>query len=121
MAQHISKCELTVDGRKIRDFSEFSEEEIVLREQVPLMNSTGHIDRTPRYQVNVTYVPPAGVAEFDWDGLVNGTLVVEYSGGGRVRYSGVCTLKRGARSVSESGDKAMSQQITLGAEERKVE
>lgn len=115
MGLYISKCELTANGQPITDFSEFSESEIELRAQVNLMNGTGYLEKTPRYQIVVTYVPPASGTEFDWNGLKNGTFVVEYNGGRRVNFSEVCTLKVGEKSVSEAGDKPLSYQVTLGA------
>ncbi len=117
--RYISKCELTFNGESMTDFSAFAEGERTLRTQVNLMNKTGYADQTARYTLTLDYNVPAAGDEYDWDGLKDGVLVVEYGGGRRVQYSGVCTLTVGESALN--GDNVMVRKVTLGASDRRPE
>lgn len=117
--RYISKCELTFNGQSLTDFSAFSESERALAQQVNLMNKTGYADLTPRYQITLDYNVPASGDEFDWDGLRDATLVVEYDGGRRTQYSGVRTLSVGESALN--GNDHLVRPVTLGAATRRVE
>lgn len=115
MSQYISRATLSVNSKNIADFESVKELERELRATVNLMHKTGFTKKTPRYNVDVTYVVPAG-PKVDWDAVENGTLTIEDDDGGRTTYSGVCTLKVG--EADRKGDGAVMQVITLAATER---
>lgn len=119
MSLYVTRCLLEVNGQSIEDFSSFTETSRDIHIQVNKMNSTGHAKLTERYSCNVTYVVPQEKPEFDWAGLSDGTLTVEYDSGARVTFSGVYVLSIGDATVN--GESESTREISLGAEGRTEE
>jgi len=111
MPEYVSRCLLSANGAEIEDFKSVTENEIELHKPVKLMNKTGVAAITPRYGAKVEYVVPEDAAEFDWEGMANGTLTVEYENGKRTTYTGVYTAKVGEKKVD--GDNETVQSIDL--------
>ena len=119
MSEYIARAVLDVNGRSIEDFKAVSEKEVELAKQVNLMNKTGFAAVTPRYGVTVDYVVPSDATEFDWTGVKNGRLTLDFESGRRITYSGVYTLKIGEAKVD--GENEMVKTIDLGATGRAEE
>lgn len=115
MSEYVSRCRLEVNGETIEDFKSVTEGERELAKQVNLMNETGIMKKTPRPSLTVDYVVPSGPG-FDWDGLTDGRVTIEYEDGTRITYTGVRTLKVG--EAKADGENEMVQTITLGAAKR---
>ncbi len=116
MSEYVSRVLLEVNGQSIEDFKSATEKEVELHKQVNLMNKTGHMATTPRYQVEVEYVVPETSTEFDWEAVSDGRLTIERMNGERVTFTGVYTLKAG--DAKADGENEMVRAITLGAEKR---
>ena len=116
MGEYVAKVLLDVNGQQISDFKSVSESEVDIRKQVPLMNKTGHVNVTPRYQCVVEYVVPSDSPEFDWASVEGGTLTIDKNNGVRVTFSGVSTLKIG--EAKADGENEITRSITLGAEDK---
>jgi len=112
---YVSKIELAVNGQSITDFQSFSEKSVELNKTVKLMNKTGFVGVTPRYEVEVDYVIPQSGA-FDWRGVADGTLTITMDGGKVVRYTGVTVLTIG--DLKFDSEKEATRAITLGATAR---
>lgn len=113
--EYVIKCTLDVNGESVTDFKGIREGEVELRKQINLMNKTGFAVTTPRYTVGVDYAVPSA-AEFDWESVENGTLVIEYEGGRRRRYAGVCTLSIGEATLDNENE--LVRAVQLGASGR---
>jgi hypothetical protein len=119
MAEFDILCELTANGRVIEDFKSVEEKEVAHYKQINLMGKTVFGKLTPRYGVTVEYVvPPAN--EFDWQLLVDGTLVIkDIASGKRTIYSGIYILQEG--SAKRDGENEIVKTIDLGAKKRIIE
>lgn len=115
MSEYVGLITLEVNGKEITDFKSAEEKEFELHKAVHLMNKTGAVEVTPRYGVNVEYVIPK-TGEFDFTQVKDGTLTIRRTGGGRISFTGVYTLKIG--SVKYDGDKEAAKTIELMATDR---
>lgn len=113
--EYISRCFLQVDGKDEADFDEFTESEVELRVQVPLMHKTGTVDKTPRRTLTVGYVEPR-TGPRNWANMRDSVLVVEYDGGRRDLFTGVSVLRMGDATTNGEGPKR--RMITLSAENK---
>ncbi|TAN61363.1 hypothetical protein EPN18_06845 [bacterium] len=116
MPEYVSAIELTVNGESIDDFKSVEEEEVEHNKEVNLANKTGYVGVTPRYKVAVDYVIPKDSPEFDFTGVSDGTLLLDYGNGKRIQFSGVTVLKVGATSYD--GEKEATRKVTLMATDR---
>ena len=119
MSEYVSLVLLEVNGQNITDFASVEEGEVELGQQVKLMNTTGCCSKTPRYTVEVDYVIPSDNPIFNFKGVQNGTLTIDYESGTRVTYSGVSTLKIGKAKFD--GEKETHMTIILMATGRTTE
>lgn len=119
MALYVTRCVLEVNGQSVSDFNTFTETTRVLHKQVNLMNKTGHAEITQRYQCSLGYVVPQTGEEFNWDGVADGTLTIEYDSGKRITFGGVYTLEVGDGTTD--GETETVKTISLGAESRTEE
>ena len=111
MDSYVSKIRLIVNGAEITDFSSVTEKDYELRRPVRLMNKTGIMAVNPQYGVDVDYVIPENVTEFDFNSLEDATLIIEYPNGQLTTYTGVSTLKVGATKYD--GDTEATRTIEL--------
>ena len=114
--EYVSQVLLEINGKSITDFKSISEDALVLRKRVKLMNKTGSMRVTPEYGVKVNYVIPKTNPEFDFELVVGGTLTIDYENGTRRKYTGVSTLEIG--EVTYDGDNEAVKTITLSAQKR---
>jgi hypothetical protein len=114
--EYINRCTLTVNGQDISDFKSVTEDERELARRVNLMHKTGHCSVTPRPGCKLDYAVPLDSPEFDFAGVKDGTLSIEYENGKRITYSGVRTLKVGESKID--GDNELVRTIEFGAEKR---
>lgn len=113
MSEYVSTVLLEINGKSITDFKAVEEEEVEMAKEVNLMNKTGSVGVTPRYKVNVDYVVPKDSEEFDFSGVKDGTLTIDFGNGRRRQYMGVRTLKIGATAYD--GEKEAVRKITFMA------
>lgn len=119
MGEYINKCVLAIDGQEIDDFKSFTDNERELAKPVNLMNKTGRCKVTQRPGCKLDYVVPLDAPEFDFEGVEDGTLVVDYENGKRVIFTGVQTMKIGEDKVD--GENEVVRTIEFSAEKRRVE
>jgi len=115
MNDYVSRVTLDVNGTQIDDFKAFTDNERELHKAVNLMNTTGFMGTTQRPGCKVDYVVPVD-GEFDWEGVKDGRLSVEFENGKRITFTGVNTLKIGEAKVD--GDNEVVRSIELGAKKR---
>jgi len=113
MSEYVAKIQLTINEKEIEDFKSVEEEEVELNKEVNLMNKTGVVRVTPRYKLNLDYVMPQGLEEFDFAKVKDGTLVIFYESGKIIQYAGVTVLKIGATSYD--GEKEAVRKISFMA------
>lgn len=112
MSEYVGLITLEVNGKEITDFKSAEEKEIDYHKAVNLMNKTGAVEVTPRYGVNVEYVVPT-TGEFDFTAVKDGTLSINRTGGSKISFTGVYTLKIG--NTKYDGDKEAVRTIELMA------
>lgn len=114
--EYVNQVLLEVNGQSITDFKSVSEDAIVLRKAVKLMNKTGVITMTPQYGVKVEYVVPKNATPFDFAAVSGGTLTIDYENGTRIKYTGVATLEIG--EIKYDGENEATQTISFVAAKR---
>ncbi|MDA8137926.1 MAG: hypothetical protein M0036_04660 [Desulfobacteraceae bacterium] len=119
MSEYVNRCVLAINGQNIEDFKTFTEIERELSRRVNLMNKTGHCSVTQRPGCMLDYVVPLDGVEFDFEGVKDATLTVEYENGLRKIFTGVRTLKIGEEKID--GDNELVKTIEFSAEKRRVE
>lgn len=119
MTEYVNRCTLEVNGQSIDDFKAVTEKKRTIAKPVKLMNKQGTAGVTPEYGAMVDYVVPQDTSEFDFDAVKDGTLVIEYENGKRIRYSEVRTLEIGEAKID--GDNELVKAIDLFASGRKEE
>lgn len=112
----VVSCKLFANGQEIEDFDKFTENEFTDAVEVKLMNKTKYAEATPRYGFTLSYVKPVGSHGYDFRAVIDGTFVVEYHGGERVRFAGVRFLSYGAQSTD--GENAIKKEVRFGATDR---
>ena len=95
MEAYISKVSLEINGELEEDFNAFTEKERVLKKTVPLMNRTGVLKVTPRYNFSLDYVVPADKTERDFASIEDGTVTIDYENGKRISFGEVECLSIG--------------------------
>lgn len=117
MPEYVSKITLDINGQQITNFKSATEKEVELGKEVPLMNETGFIDKTPRYGVALEYIIPKDTPEFDFTTVKNGRLTIDRGGNaGRITYTGVTRLKIGESKYD--GENEVTKTIDFGATDR---
>ena len=116
MALSITRALLSVNGQDISDFKAFTEKTRTLRKSVHLMYKTNAADLTQRYMIDLDYVVPRDVPEFDFEDVTGGTLVIEYDSGEQVRFGGVHCLTVGDGVID--GENELVRKIEFMAETR---
>ena len=120
MSEYVSRCSLEVNGASIEDFKSVTPKKLEIWKQVPLMNKTGFLKKTPRHQIEVEYVKPdAAEEEFDFSAVEDGTLTVLYENGQRITYTGVYIMEIGDEKID--GENETTVTILLGAAEKNEE
>lgn len=110
MALYVTRCTLSINGKNEKNFKAVTEKGVTAGIQVALMNETGYGQKTKRWQVDLDYVVPQ-VNEFDFTGLVGGTLTIEYDSGTRNNYGDVNILEIGDATID--GDNELVRKITV--------
>jgi hypothetical protein len=115
--EYVSVITLIVNGQTITDFNKCKEPKRGIRKAVKLMNKTGFVTVTPDYvDGSIDYVIPKNATEFDFDGVVNGTLIIDKGNGHRVTYGGVFVTEIDEPDYGD--DKEAVRKITWGATKR---
>lgn len=114
--EYVSRILLDVNGQSIEDFKSVTEKEVEHHKEVKLMNKTGFMAVKQRYGVSVEYVVPETNPEFNWSGVKDGRLSIEFMNGKRITYTGVYVLKVG--DVKIDGENEATKNIDLGAANR---
>lgn len=114
--EYVNQVLLEVNGQSITDFKTVSEDPIVLRKAVKLMNKTGVISVTPQYGIKVEYVIPKNATAFDFAAVAGGTLTIDYDNGTRIKYTGVSCTEIG--ETRYDGENEAVQSISFVATQR---
>lgn len=114
--QYVTRATLAINGQDITDFKAVSEKSRTIHKQVPLMYKTGTATLTQRFSGDLDYVIPRDTPEFNFDGVVGGTLIIEYDNGEQVRFGGVATAETG--DVSIDGENEAVKKVAWIAESR---
>jgi hypothetical protein len=117
MSNYITRFTLELAGRRIDDWADFKEDEIVLNKVIPLVNKSGSAPVTQRFGFEATYVVPT-VNPFDFmanRGAV-GSATVEYDDGERIDYGGVKVVSVAADPVG--GENELKRKVKFFAATR---
>jgi hypothetical protein len=114
--EYPSICKAIMNGQVLTDKSSVSIHEYEKNAQVKLMDRTGHRPVVARYGLSVEYVVPPKSRRIDWDGVKDGTFIVEDEVGNRTKFTGVYVIKVGERKYD--GESDVKQNIELGAEDK---
>lgn len=95
MEAYITSITLEVNGQKLEDFNSFTEKERVFKRPVNLMNTTGTTKVRERHGFMIDYVVPADKPEFDFQGVEDATVTIDYENGKRISYGEVQCLSIG--------------------------
>lgn len=115
--KYVSKIRLEMNGTEITDFASFKEGKDERRKAVNLMNGTGVIDTTPRLTVSLDYIIPSGEKEFDFAGVVGGTITADHGDGTRIIFTGATFLDSG--EVTYNADKEAVRPINFHVDAKK--
>lgn len=115
----ISHCTVLVNGKKYTGISKFKEKEIERKVEVDTMDGTSVVDIPKKFGFEMTYIPDKG-ADFDmfsseFDG--NATVIVQYTGGNKVTFTGCSLLKATPNELD--GKTAKEYALDFHAEDRK--
>lgn len=89
--------------------------ERVLTKQTEYIGITGFSNQTPRETFSIDRIRTFGDT-IEFDGIVNGTLTMEFETGDRLTYTGVHTMTEGAETAD--GLTEMTSTIDFGASGR---
>ncbi|PWJ70151.1 MULTISPECIES: hypothetical protein [unclassified Fibrobacter] len=115
----ISHCTVLVNGKKYTGISKFKEKEVEFKAEVDTMDGTSVVDIPRKHGFEMTYIPDKGAdldvfsAEFDG----NATVIVQYTGGKKVTYTGCSLLKETPNELD--GKTAKEYALDFHAEDRK--
>lgn len=116
MDQYISNILFILNGKEIDDFNTFEEDARVIRKEVKLMGKTGVMGVSPSYGFTLGYVIPANKPEVDFEGVEDGTAIIEMENGSRITFTGVNTIEIG--STKFDGEKEATKDIKFVAGKR---
>ena len=119
MEAYITTITLEIDGELLEDFNSFTEKGRVKKKLVKLMNGHGTTKVTASNLFSLDYVIPADKTEFDFDGLEDATVTVDYENGTRISFGGCEVLSIGEAKFD--GDKEVTKNIEFAATTRTVE
>ena len=119
MEGYITSIALEINGAKLEDFNGFTEKERVFKKTVNLMNTTGTLKVKGRHLFSVDYVVPADKPEFDFEGVEDGTVTIDYENGRRISFGEVECLSIGEAKFD--GDKEVVKTIEFVAGTRTEE
>lgn len=117
--KYVSRCMVMRNGTKVEHLKSFNCDEVEFAQQIALMDGAGFIDKMPAHGFSVNYVMPKSGAKMDWTDVEDETWVIALKGGGRVTYSGVKFLKRGAWDVDGESETVLP--LFFGAETEIIE
>ncbi|MDA8428939.1 MAG: hypothetical protein M0T70_06750 [Geobacteraceae bacterium] len=119
MEAYITSVTLEINGEKLEDFNAFTEKERVFKKTVNLMNTTGTVKVKDRNHFSLDYVIPADKPEFDFKGVEDGTVTIDYENGKRISFGEVECLSIGEAKFD--GDKEVTKTIEFVAGTRTEE
>jgi len=119
MEAYIASITFEINGELLEDFNAFTEKERVFKKAVNLMNTTGTIKVKGRHNFSLDYVVPADKAEFDFEGVEDGTVTIDYENGKRISFGEVECLSIGEAKFD--GDKEVTKNIEFAAGTRTEE
>lgn len=117
----VSRCRVFINGSEMSDFKNFRTNDREIARTVKLMNATDYVDVTPENVFMIDYVPKKGVAEYDFEGMLDGTKNVKVAkhGGGSYLFQNCKCLTIGGEDMD--GEKELVKTITVFAESRSDE
>lgn len=119
MEAYITRIGLEVNGEQLEDFNGFTEKERLLKRTVALMNTTGTTKVKERPHFSIDYVVPSDKPEFDFAGLADATVTIDYENGKRISFGEVECLSIGEAKFD--GDKEVVKTIEFVAGTRTEE
>lgn len=108
----VTKITFEINGVQFENFSSFTENARVSSRQVFLMNSTTSAKMFVRHSFSLDRTRIIGDT-FEFDGLENATVTIEYEGGERVTFSAVHVIEVGAETAD--GESDLTSTIEFGA------
>ena len=111
----VTRITFEINGVQFNNFNSFTENPRVFSRQTPLMNSTQASKMLVRNGFSLDRVRIIGDT-FDFDGLENATVTIEYEGGERVTFSAVHVIEVGSETAD--GESDMVSTIEFGAAAR---
>ena len=111
----VTRITFEINGVQFKNFTSFTENARVSSRQVFLMNSTTFAPMLVRHSFSLDRTRVIG-DDFEFEGLENATVTVEYEGGERTTFSGVHTIEVGAETAD--GESDMTSTIEFGASGR---
>ena len=117
--EYLSSVILDVNGEQIDDFKSVEEKEFEVRKTIELARKTGTVAATPRYGLTIEYGVPKDRPVFDFAGVADGRITLDFENGTRRTYSGCSCIKIG--SVKYDGTSEATCQIEFAASGRSEE
>jgi len=111
----ITKITFEINGVQFKNFASFTENARVSSRQVFLMNSTTFAPMLVRHTFSLDRTRVTD-DDFEFDGLKNATVTIEYEGGERVTFSGVHVIEVGSETAD--GENDLVSTIEFGAAAR---
>lgn len=106
MAKYIGRITFEINGSTIDDIRTVTVRPTPKNKRIELMNKDGYVEMVQSYDLEVVYVIPSGVTEFDFESVVEGTAVVDRGDGTREQYGGVTFLENGDTAYDRGADGA---------------
>lgn len=103
-----------INGKVIDDVRTVSVTPTPTRKRIELMNKDGYIDLVESWDLEVEYVIPSGITEFDFQSVLEGTAVIDRGDGVRELYGGLTYLSTTGESY-DRGSEGATKTITLMA------
>lgn len=116
MDKYLSTITLIINGEEEDNWKSVEEDTRTVRKTVNLAKKTGVMGVTRRYGFKMDYAIPADEPERDFEGLEEGTVVLDYENGRRVTYTGVTVTEVGGTKFD--GENEAVRTITFVADNR---
>lgn len=116
MEKYLSTITLVINGEEESNWKSIEEDARTVRKTVNLAKKTGVMNVTQRFGFKMDYAIPADEPERDFEGLEDGTVVLDYENGRRVTFTGVNVTEIGGPKFD--GENEAVRSITFVAENR---
>ena len=114
----VSRCRVFINGSEMSDFKNYRSNDREIAKTVRLMNDMDTVDVVKENVFMIDYVPKRGVAEFDFETVLDGTAEVKIAklGGGAYLFQNCKCLIIGGDDMD--GEKELVKTITIFGKSR---